>query len=160
MTKAQRGIKRKLRELSYANEIGNVLKVCRYFGTSREVFYLWKRANEQHGKKALVNSKSCPAGLRIDDDPVTHVNFFSLNSFLSLFAYYGFRILEQKQTISSYGNSYKGVIWVVAQVDEQSSPYLQPPDTSKMLYPTRLYSFIKLFRINFEGKIRYRLNKL
>ena len=42
MTKAQRDIKRKLRVLNYAQEIGNVSKACRYFGISRECFYLWK----------------------------------------------------------------------------------------------------------------------
>ena len=51
MTKAQRDIKRKLRVLNYAKEIGNVSKACRYFGISRETFHLWKRAYEQHGDK-------------------------------------------------------------------------------------------------------------
>ena len=56
MTKAQRDIKRKLRVLDYDQEIGNVSKTCRYFGISRQTFYLWKRAYEQHGEKALIYS--------------------------------------------------------------------------------------------------------
>ena len=59
MTKAQRDIKRKLRVLNYAKDIGNVSKACRYFGISRETFYLWKRAYERFGEKALINSKPC-----------------------------------------------------------------------------------------------------
>ena len=44
MTKAERDIKRKLRVLRHAEETGNVLKTCRYFGISREIFYRWKRS--------------------------------------------------------------------------------------------------------------------
>ncbi len=32
MTKAQRDIRRKLRILTYAEEVGNISKACRYFG--------------------------------------------------------------------------------------------------------------------------------
>ena len=56
MTKAQRDIKRKLRVLNYAKEIGNISKACRYFGISREAFYQWKRAYEQHGERIIL----CP----------------------------------------------------------------------------------------------------
>lgn len=60
MTQAQRDIRRKLRILNYAEEIGNVSKACRYFGISRETFYLWKRAYQERGKEGLINSKPCP----------------------------------------------------------------------------------------------------
>jgi len=60
MTQAQRDIKRKLRILNYAQEIGNVSKACRYFGISREIFYVWKRAYQEHGEEGLINSKPCP----------------------------------------------------------------------------------------------------
>ena len=60
MTKAQRDINLKLRVLNYAKEIGNISKACRYFGISRKAFYQLKRVHEQHGEKALVNSKPCP----------------------------------------------------------------------------------------------------
>jgi transposase InsO family protein len=60
MTKAQRGIKRKLRILTYAEEIGNISKACRHFGISREGFYKWKRAYAGSGEKGLINSKPCP----------------------------------------------------------------------------------------------------
>ena len=60
MTKTQCDIKRNFRVLNCAKNIGNVSKACRYFGISRETFYLWKRAYERFGEKALINSKSCP----------------------------------------------------------------------------------------------------
>jgi len=69
MTKAQRDIMRKLRVLTYAKEIGNISKACRYFGISLEAFYQWKRAYEQHGEKALVNSKPCPENPKLRTPP-------------------------------------------------------------------------------------------
>lgn len=58
--KAQSDIRRKLKVLNYAKEIGNITKACRYYGISRETFYQWKRAYEAEGETALINSKPCP----------------------------------------------------------------------------------------------------
>ena len=44
MNKDQRGIRRKLRILKQAEEIGSVVKTCRYFGVSRSGFYRWRDA--------------------------------------------------------------------------------------------------------------------
>lgn len=63
--KALAAIRRKLKVLSYGKEIGNVSKACRYFGVSRETYYQWKRACEQKGEKALINSKPCPQNPKI-----------------------------------------------------------------------------------------------
>jgi hypothetical protein len=60
MTKAQRDIRRKLRVLQYAADIGNIAKACRYFGISRETSYVWQRALAAHGEAGLVNKKPCP----------------------------------------------------------------------------------------------------
>jgi hypothetical protein len=60
MTKGQRDIKRKLRILIYAKEIGNISKACRYFGISRQGFYKWEKAYAAYGEKGLINSKPCP----------------------------------------------------------------------------------------------------
>lgn len=60
MTQAQRDMRRKLRILNYAREIGNVAQTCRFFGISREIFYPWKGAYEKDGEEALINSKPCP----------------------------------------------------------------------------------------------------
>lgn len=42
-TKAQAGIRRKLKVLNYVKENGNVSKACRFFGISRETYYKWKK---------------------------------------------------------------------------------------------------------------------
>ena len=60
VTQAQRDIRRKLRVLRYAQEIGNISQACRHFGVSRETFYQWKRAYAERGEAALVNCKPCP----------------------------------------------------------------------------------------------------
>ena len=60
MTQAQRDIKRKLKVLRYAEEIGNVLRACQYFGISRESYYRWNKALTNKGEAGLVNSKPCP----------------------------------------------------------------------------------------------------
>jgi len=36
---AQRDISRKLKVLKHAKDMGNVSKICRYFGICRETFY-------------------------------------------------------------------------------------------------------------------------
>jgi len=53
-------IRRKLRVIEHGKESGNVSKTCRYFGISRETYYIWKRNYENDGEQALVNSKPCP----------------------------------------------------------------------------------------------------
>ncbi len=58
-SKEKSDIARKLKVLNHALESGNVSKTCRYFGVSRETYYQWKRAYENHGELALANSKPC-----------------------------------------------------------------------------------------------------
>ena len=50
-------ISRKLKILNYAQEIGNIVKTCRYFGICRETFYKWKRAYSAGREAALISSK-------------------------------------------------------------------------------------------------------
>ena len=63
MRQEARDIKRKLKVLQHAVDIGHVSKACRYFGISRSVFYLWKKAYEQQGEAGLINSKPCPVNI-------------------------------------------------------------------------------------------------
>jgi transposase len=53
-------IRRKLKVLNYATEIGNAAAACQHFGISGETFYKWKRAYARDGERALINSKPCP----------------------------------------------------------------------------------------------------
>ena len=86
------------------------------------------------------------AGLRIDADPVTHINFFTFNSFRNLFLVNGFQILEANQEISNYGRGYLEVIWLVAKSDGKGADKLLPSDTKALLFPARIYSIKKLYR--------------
>jgi 2-polyprenyl-3-methyl-5-hydroxy-6-metoxy-1,4-benzoquinol methylase len=94
------------------------------------------------------------AGLRIDADPVTHINYFTKNSFANLFLANGFEILEKQQQISSYANTYMEVIWVVVKPGVSNTISLLSVDTGDMLFPSRLYSLIKFFRLLIEPKLR------
>jgi len=58
--KAKQDIRRKLKVLKYAKEIGNVSKACRYYGVSRESCYQWKRAYKAQGEAGLINNRPCP----------------------------------------------------------------------------------------------------
>ena len=60
MNKDQREIQRKLRILQHAEEIGSVVKTCRYFGISRSGFYRWKDAYAKDGEAGLINRPSIP----------------------------------------------------------------------------------------------------
>ena len=55
MTKAQRDIRKKLRVLNYAKQLGNISKTYCSYGISRQTYYDWKRAYEQNGEKALIS---------------------------------------------------------------------------------------------------------
>jgi len=57
MTRSERGIKRKLRVLDHAKETGNISKTCRFYGISRQSFYVWRRAYEKFGEQGLVPIK-------------------------------------------------------------------------------------------------------
>jgi SAM-dependent methyltransferase len=87
------------------------------------------------------------AGLRIDADPVTHINYFTINSFANLFLANGFDILEKEQQISNYTNTYMEVVWVVVKPNSNNISSLLPVDTRDMLFPSRVHCFIKLFRL-------------
>jgi transposase len=55
-----RDIQRKLRVLSYDEQIGDVSRACRYFGVGRASFYRWKAAFQKQGEAALANKKTTP----------------------------------------------------------------------------------------------------
>ena len=56
MNKDQREILRKLRILRYADEIGSVVRACRYFGVGRSSFYRWRQAYAERGEAGLINA--------------------------------------------------------------------------------------------------------
>ena len=57
----ERRARRRLAVLEHAEEVtGNVAGTCRYFGISRQVFYMWKRRFEDDGLDALKDRSSRP----------------------------------------------------------------------------------------------------
>ena len=60
MMKPRRDAFHKLRILKYAEDIGSVVKTCRYFGVGRASFYRWKAAYEKSGEAGLVDRPSTP----------------------------------------------------------------------------------------------------
>ena len=60
VTDEDREVRRKLRVLEYAEQIGDVSKTCRYFGIGRASFYRWKKALDQSGEAGLVPKRSGP----------------------------------------------------------------------------------------------------
>lgn len=99
------------------------------------------------------------AGIAIESDPVTHINFFTLNSLLNLLTSNGFEVLKSEQTISNYGASFTEVIWAIAKSSHNKAACLLPADTNAMLYPSRWYSFKKfcvLLAMKFFARITSR----
>lgn len=84
-------------------------------------------------------------GLKIGEDPVTHINFFTRNSLMSLFLAHGLGVLDHAQMISNYGTSSMEVVWLVARNDAGAIADVLPADTKALIYPSRWYSLKKLF---------------
>ncbi|MFH0793231.1 MAG: class I SAM-dependent methyltransferase [bacterium] len=102
------------------------------------------------------------AGLRIEADPVTHINFFTRNSFCSLFLLNGFGILKSKQEISNYGKTHMEVIWVLARPQNDHPATILPADVESVLYPSRIHTISKLFNMILRPKFKevaYRCRK-
>jgi transposase len=57
MTPKQREIQRKRRVIEYAEESGNIRKICRYFGVGRSSFYLWRARYREFGDAGLMNRR-------------------------------------------------------------------------------------------------------
>lgn len=98
-------------------------------------------------------------GLKIGEDPVTHINFFTRNSLMSLFLSRGLRILDNAQMISNYGTSAMEVVWLVARNDADPIASILPPDTEALLYPSRWYSLKKLFGQALVPRLRRLANR-
>jgi SAM-dependent methyltransferase len=89
-------------------------------------------------------------GLRIDADPVTHINFFTPNSFRTLFINNHFRLLDSVIKVSNYADSFMEVIWIIGEKTtskEKNNKYSM--DTEFYLFPSRFYSISKLSKIMF-----------
>lgn len=80
------------------------------------------------------------AGIPIKVEPITHCNFFSLQTFKTLFARAEFEILDFRKIISNYGKNFKENIWILAKKTEDEviiSDYESCLDSESLLFPTK-----------------------
>ena len=56
----QRVIRRKLRILNHAQEIGSVVQTCRHFDIGRATFYRLRTAYRDHGEAGLIDKPPVP----------------------------------------------------------------------------------------------------
>jgi hypothetical protein len=76
-TELDRHVRHRLAVLQHAEEVtGNVAMTCRYYGISRQLFYIWKRRFEEEGEQGVV-----PRSRRPKVSPrATHVDVVGTSS--------------------------------------------------------------------------------
>jgi len=57
MTDDEREIRRKLRVLQRAEEVGSASKAYRYFGIPKSTYFRWRQAYLRYGEQGLINKK-------------------------------------------------------------------------------------------------------
>ncbi|QIT56903.1 class I SAM-dependent methyltransferase [Aquisalimonas sp. 2447] len=82
-------------------------------------------------------------GLRLEGDPVTHINFFTYDSLGSLLNHNGYIIIDGQTEFGTYGKQELEVAWVVAKKGSEDPTY-KPESAKKLLWPSRPYAFRKL----------------
>jgi SAM-dependent methyltransferase len=70
------------------------------------------------------------AGIPVEADPVTHINYFTRNSFTNLFLQNGFEVVRSDQQIGSYEKWHLEVTWVLARSSESRRHSMLPADGS------------------------------
>jgi SAM-dependent methyltransferase len=87
-------------------------------------------------------------GIGIENDPVTHVNFFTEDSYKSLFFACGLDILEARQTVGIY-NRRIDVIYVVAEkgAGQKAVPRGGAQTARRLSNPTFLMKLSRVFRL-------------
>ena len=85
-------------------------------------------------------------GLRVDGDPVTHINYFTHASLRTLMQIHGFMVLDEFHGYGTYGRKRIEVTWIVARNGEQQAIF-QPDATEELLYPSRVYSIRKAWHL-------------
>ena len=99
------------------------------------------------------------AGLSIETDPITHINFFNKNSLVNLFLINRYKLLGYKEEILPHTSTYINAMWLIAQNDINNNSFcMLRNDISKDLYPNKfliLYKIIYLYLKN----IKLKLNK-
>lgn len=95
-------------------------------------------------------------GIRIEYDPVTHVNFFTLYALERLFLHAGYTILVSRQMAGSYGQARKDVLWLLAQLGDGTDLGATRLTVSPVasLHPGRLRSLRRLWQQYAPARLR------
>ncbi len=96
-------------------------------------------------------------------DPVTHINFFTKNSFEAIFLQQGLQIIESKKCIGTYGGGRPEVLIIVARTTESipSNTFkVGAAETMKLLNPSITMQLCRLWRYKRIPTIRGILKRL
>ncbi len=94
------------------------------------------------------------AGISLEYDPVTHINFFTKNSFQNLFIKNGFEIMLSQRKFSTYGDYSLEVLWLVAKKSVNPNENVLDTDIQVYLYPSLLYSANKVLKTKIVPKVK------
>jgi len=114
------------------------------------------------------------AGLRLETDPVTHINFFTESSLCRLFSENGFQVLESRKQVATYGKSSLEVLWLQARSlsrgdDANSGQYTNaggrpirspvsraganlPHEVKPLLYPSRRATLRRMYELGLRPR--------
>ncbi|MFI5205920.1 MAG: class I SAM-dependent methyltransferase, partial [Candidatus Paceibacterales bacterium] len=97
-------------------------------------------------------------GIPIEKEPVTHINFFTPQSFKAMFEGAQFSVLEIRSTVRAVVGVPMAVIWVVATKKSGGDTSLQPQGqkTWSYLVPSRCYSFKRFLKVYVLPQVIYR----
>lgn len=106
------------------------------------------------------------AGLRLEADPVTHINFFTTNSFTSLLALNGFDVVESRRELTDYGRARMETVWALGRPrahapgagELKQAPGLSE-DARPLLYPSRLASLRRMYHVAVAPRLGRRLRQ-
>ncbi len=114
------------------------------------------------------------AGLRLEADPVTHIDFFTVGSFSRLFLENGFDILDGRRQIATYGKTSLEVLWLLARpgargAEDDASvsagggapprrrPHESradlPPEVQPLLYPSRRATLRRMYEVSLRPRV-------
>ncbi|SNC68293.1 Methyltransferase domain-containing protein [Marinobacter sp. es.048] len=82
-------------------------------------------------------------GIRLEGDPVTHINFFTRESLATLFNRNGYQVVSGNTEYGTYGRHQLEVGWLLAQKGDEAPSY-KPTSAKKLLWPSRWYALKKL----------------
>lgn len=95
------------------------------------------------------------SGLALEHDPVTHINFFTMNSFKNLFSLMNFNVLSNKREFATYDQYQLEVTWLIASKHQGETKQLTKVDVDNFLFPSLYDSAVKIFTTTILPKFKF-----